>query len=272
MTANNCSRPYGAANPAFSSGFSGFINGETLATSGITGSPSLTTTAAAGSPVSGGPYTIVAAIGSLNALNYSFVFVNGTLTVTKAVTVVNIVSGLNPARTNQNMTFTATVNPVAPSIATPAGAVQFKSNGANLGGPVSLAGGQGSVTVSGSILGAGSFNITAEYSDPAGNFNSSTNGLNQSDQQSGTRCLQNLYHPAASRARDGQPGGGTRHRPMCSRPRPTWSTGRPSARIPPTQMVRYRCLIRTRGNIPAVFIAAPPFPKTTMATNHHCRF
>jgi hypothetical protein len=57
--------------------------------------------------------------------------------------------------------------------------VQFKSNGANLGSPVSLAGGQGSVTVSGSALGAGSFSITAEYADAGGNFNSSTNGLNQ---------------------------------------------------------------------------------------------
>ena len=104
---------------------------------------------------------------------------NGTLTVTKAGTVVSVVSGLNPAITNQNITFTATVSPVAPTTATPTGAVQFKSNGANLGSPVSLAGGQGSVTVSGSALGSGSFSITAEYSDATGNFNSSTNGLTQ---------------------------------------------------------------------------------------------
>jgi hypothetical protein len=179
VTANNLSRPFGAVNPALTAGFSGFVGGETLATSGVTGNPGLTTTATAGSTVAGGPYPIVAAIGSLSAGNYSFGFVNGALTVTKADTTVNVASGLNPACTNQNITFTATVTPVAPSTATPAGAVQFKSNGANLGGPVSLAGGQGSVTIPGSTLGAGSFTITAEYADAGGNFNGSTNGLNQ---------------------------------------------------------------------------------------------
>ena len=179
VTADNLSRPYGAANPTLTAGFSGFVNNEILATSGVTGNPSLTTTAVAGSTVSGGPYPVAAALGSLSAVNYSFNFVNGTLTVTTAGTVVSIVSGLNPAITNQNITFTATVNPVAPSTAIPAGAVQFKNNGVNLGNPVGLAGGQGSVTVSGAALGAGSFTITAEYSDAAGNFGRSTNGLTQ---------------------------------------------------------------------------------------------
>ena len=180
VTANNLSRPFGAANPTFTVSYSGFVNGETQATSGVTGSPSLVTTATASSPVSGSPYTITAAIGSLNAGNYSFNFVNGILTVTKADTTVNVTSGLNPALTNQNITFTAAVSPIAPSMATPAGTVQFKNNGANMGSPVSLAGGQGSVTVSGSAFGAGSFTITAEYTDNSGNFNGSTNGLNQS--------------------------------------------------------------------------------------------
>ena len=35
------------------------------------------------------------------------------------------------------------------------------------------------MTVSGSTLGAGSFTITAEYSDAAGNFNNSTNAVTQ---------------------------------------------------------------------------------------------
>jgi hypothetical protein len=179
VTADNLSRPYGAANPVLTAGFSGFVNGETLASSGITGSPGLTTTAIAGSTVSGGPYPITAALGSLNAVNYSFAFVNGALTLSKAGTAVGVVSGLNPAATNQNIAFTATVTPVAPGTAVPAGTVQFKNNGANLGSPVSLSGGQVSFTVPGAALGAGSFAITAEYSDPAGNFNGSTNGLTQ---------------------------------------------------------------------------------------------
>ncbi|MFZ0827563.1 MAG: YDG domain-containing protein [Verrucomicrobiia bacterium] len=179
VTADSLSRPFGAANPALTASYSGLVGGETLATSGVTGNPGLTTTAIAGSPVAGGPYPITTALGSLSAVNYSFVFVNGTLTVTKAGTAVGVVSGLNPALTNQNITLTATVNPVSPSTAAPTGTVQFKNNGTNLGSPVSLAGGQASATVSGSALGAGSFTITAEYADAAGNFNNSTNGLTE---------------------------------------------------------------------------------------------
>src|SRR5919201_3203055 len=78
VTANDASRIYGDANPSFSASYSGFKNGETLATSGVTGSPSLTTSAAAASPV--GSYTITAAVGTLASTNYSFTFVNGTLT------------------------------------------------------------------------------------------------------------------------------------------------------------------------------------------------
>src|SRR5439155_1744886 len=84
VTADNKSRAYGAANPTFSAGYSGFKNGETLATSGVTGSPSLTTTATPSSSVSGSPYAITVSLGTLAASNYSFAFVNGQLTITGA--------------------------------------------------------------------------------------------------------------------------------------------------------------------------------------------
>ena len=80
VTANNASKVYGAALPAFTPTYSGFQNGDTSAV--LTGSPSLTTTATAASPV--GTYTITAAVGTLSAANYSFTFVNGSLTVTAA--------------------------------------------------------------------------------------------------------------------------------------------------------------------------------------------
>jgi hypothetical protein len=91
------------------------------------------------------------------------------------------------------------VSPVAPSTATPTGAVQFKSNGVNLGSPVSLAGGQGSVTVPGTDLGAGSFAITAEYLDAGGNFNNSTNGLTQvvNNPARAVACKMSLVPPQA---------------------------------------------------------------------------
>jgi hypothetical protein len=79
VKANNASRVYGAANPTFTPTYTGFVNGDTSAV--LTGAPSLTTTATATS--SPGNYTITSAVGSLAATNYSFTFVNGTLTITK---------------------------------------------------------------------------------------------------------------------------------------------------------------------------------------------
>src|SRR5262249_33696855 len=81
VTADNKSRGYGAANPALTATITGFTNGETLATSGVTGTPALSTTATSASAF--GNYPITAAAGTLAASNYTFAFVNGTLSVTK---------------------------------------------------------------------------------------------------------------------------------------------------------------------------------------------
>jgi len=81
VTAKAASRTYGAANPAFTYAITGFVNGDTAATA-LTGMPSVTTTATSASPV--GSYTLTAAIGTLASSNYTFKFVNGTLTVNKA--------------------------------------------------------------------------------------------------------------------------------------------------------------------------------------------
>jgi hypothetical protein len=62
----------------------GFVNGDTAATA-VTGAAALSTTATAASAV--GTYPITAAAGTLAAKNYSFKFVNGTLTVTLIGTV-----------------------------------------------------------------------------------------------------------------------------------------------------------------------------------------
>ena len=103
VTANNNSRLYGAVNPALTATITGFTDGETLATSDVTGSASVTTTATAGSPV--GSYTITSALGTLASTKYSFTFVNGTLSVGKATLTVNadnltkIVGSANPTLT-----------------------------------------------------------------------------------------------------------------------------------------------------------------------------
>ena len=82
VTADNKSKVYGAANPALTASYSGFVNGENASV--LSGSPSLSTTVNASSTVDGSPYPITAAAGTLSAANYSFSFVNGTLTVGKA--------------------------------------------------------------------------------------------------------------------------------------------------------------------------------------------
>ncbi len=79
VTALNKSKLLNAANPALTATYSGFVNSETLATSGVTGEPGLTTTAVTNSPV--GTYPITAAVGALVSSNYTFAYVNGTLTV-----------------------------------------------------------------------------------------------------------------------------------------------------------------------------------------------
>ncbi len=78
VTANNASRAYGLANPTFTASYGPFVNGDSFA-SAVTGSPSLVTTASTTSLP--GSYPITAAQGTLAAANYSFNFVNGTLTV-----------------------------------------------------------------------------------------------------------------------------------------------------------------------------------------------
>ena len=86
VTANASSRIYGAANPTFTASYSGFVNGNT--SSVLSGSPSLITTATSASAV--GTYVITASAGTLSAANYNFTFVNGTLTVNKAILTVSV--------------------------------------------------------------------------------------------------------------------------------------------------------------------------------------
>jgi hypothetical protein len=82
VTADDKSRFYGDDNPPLTATITGFVLGQTLATSGVSGSPSLSTTATAASDVGG--YTIGVSQGSLAAANYDFTFTAGTLTVTAA--------------------------------------------------------------------------------------------------------------------------------------------------------------------------------------------
>jgi hypothetical protein len=78
-TAANASRAYGATNPTFSIGYSGFVNSETAA---VIDTPPTMTCSAIGSSGAGSSFPIVPASGVDN--NYSFTYVNGSLSITKA--------------------------------------------------------------------------------------------------------------------------------------------------------------------------------------------
>jgi len=130
VTAVNASKIYGAAIPALTVSYSGFVNNDTQAN--LTTQPTANTTATASSAV--GSYTITASGGG--SLNYSFVYVAGTLTVTQAtltVTAVNaskIFGAANPAFTvsysgfvNNETQANLTTQPAANSTASTSSAV-----------------------------------------------------------------------------------------------------------------------------------------------------
>jgi len=80
VTANNASRVYGAANPTLTYAITGYVNGDT--SSVVSGTATETTAATTSS--ADGTYPITFATESLTAANYTFSYVNGTLTVSGA--------------------------------------------------------------------------------------------------------------------------------------------------------------------------------------------
>ncbi len=79
ITADSTSRAYGAANPAFSASYGGFVNNDT--TANLTTLPSFSSTATSASPVGNG-YTITPS--GAAAANYTISYATGTLTITRA--------------------------------------------------------------------------------------------------------------------------------------------------------------------------------------------
>ena len=105
VTAQPQSMSYGAALPAFTDSITGFQNGDTSIVIG--GAATNTTTATGSSAVN--TYAIVPALGSLIAANYTFTFVSGTLSVTKAaLTVAGSNDAMVAGETVPTPTFTIT--------------------------------------------------------------------------------------------------------------------------------------------------------------------
>ena len=159
VTADNLSRAFGATNPVFTVTYTNFVNSETLGTSDVVGSPALTTGADTNSDV--GPYAITNSTGTLASTNYTFSLVNGTLTVTNALSTNVVTADVNPALPGATVTLTSTLNAIAPSMAVPGGAVQFLTNGTAYGSPVTLTNGAAAIAIS--TLPHGSNTVEADF-------------------------------------------------------------------------------------------------------------
>ena len=104
VSANNAGMTYGGIVPTLTYSMTGFVGSDNQGNS-TTGQPSLGTTATSLSPV--GAYTISIAQGTLAAVNYTFQFVNGTLTIGPALLTVTA-DNKNATEGNGLPTFTAT--------------------------------------------------------------------------------------------------------------------------------------------------------------------
>jgi Ca2+-binding RTX toxin-like protein len=136
VSAADAARAYGAANPPPTAVYSGFVNGD--GPSALRGAPLLTTAAAADSHP--GAYPVTAAAGTLDAADYSFVFVPAVLTVTKA---------------DQAITWTAPADIV---FGTPIGSGQLNATVAVVG--PAPAGGRSYTVAAGDVLHAGTYTLT----------------------------------------------------------------------------------------------------------------
>ncbi|MBV5331703.1 hypothetical protein JZU69_04880, partial [bacterium] len=107
VTANAQTRYYGEANPVFSQTLSGFVNGQNLATSAVSGSDVGSVTATASSAVN--TYTITASAAGYSANNYRFTAVDGVLTVAARPITITANAGQTKVYGNADATFAYTV-------------------------------------------------------------------------------------------------------------------------------------------------------------------
>ena len=136
VTANNASKLYQAANPALTYTITGFVNSDTQS-SATTGLPTESTTATTTSSV--GSYPITITQGTLAATNYTFSFVNGTLSITGA-TAQSITFGALPG-------VTYGISPISLTATASSGlAVSY-----SVTGPASISGSTLTVTGAGTI-------------------------------------------------------------------------------------------------------------------------
>ena len=153
VSANNANKYYGDTNPSLSATITGFVNGQTQGTAGISGSASLSNSATGQTGV--GSTSIVAGQGTLAATNYDFTtFHNGTLTINRRPITVTA--------NNQSRVY-GDANPTV-------GAVALSS------GTLAISDALGTATVSSTATGTTAAGQTAALTPSAQTFNTGTAG------------------------------------------------------------------------------------------------
>ena len=136
VTADNKTKLFGAPNPALTATITGFVNSQTLGTSGVTGTPACTTTALPASP--GGQYPITCTAGSLSSANYNFSFKSGTLTVNYTKRITGTVKSVTVKAGDAVLVAPGTK--VTGSVGVTGGSLDIE--GAQIGGPINSTGAQ----------------------------------------------------------------------------------------------------------------------------------
>lgn len=160
ITANPASKVYGAALPAFSVSYNGFVPGDSPAS--LTTLPAVTTTATTASPA--GSYSLN--VGGASAIDYAITYVPGTLVITRASTSASLSSSVSTAVVGQDDSFTVQVAPISPGAGNPTGQVTFLVDGSPIGTAV-VDPATGRATFSTTAIGRGTHTVTASYSGDA---------------------------------------------------------------------------------------------------------
>jgi hypothetical protein len=151
VTANNAARAAGVANPTFTDSYTGFVNGDTSAS--LTTQPTNATTATIASPVGSYPITPSGAVDT----DYTFTYVNGTLTIGTGAAAANLTATPNPATFGANVTLTATLTPASPA---PTGTVTFLDGATSIGTCILSA---GTCSMTTAALAVGTHSLTFSY-------------------------------------------------------------------------------------------------------------
>jgi hypothetical protein len=184
IAADNTSRVYGSANPAFHGTITGAVGSDSFQESFAT----------AATPASNvGSYAIVPSVTGAQLANYSVASVNGALTVTAAATTTTVAAP-GSATYGASVTLTATVSSGA---GMPGGSVTFASGSTALGTGTLNA--NSVATISTTILPAGSDAVTATYA-ATGNFAGSTSPATQVTIEAAPASVPPTYTLAASPA------------------------------------------------------------------------